>query len=118
MRPAVFGDISDEESVSCVDAYKTDHLKQASILNSKSLQKLYFAHEYKEREQNAFAHLLKNGSIIVFLYDDHELTLIGWAAEYTVRHAVMNGTGCMRIAMYCIREKLGDAGRCNTVRNS
>lgn len=26
--PAVFGDISDEESVSCVDAYKTDHLKQ------------------------------------------------------------------------------------------
>ena len=65
-------------------------LNRASILNSKSLQKLYFAHEYKEREQTAFAQLLKNGSIIVFLYGDHELTpYVDELPEYsTMRHAV------------------------------
>lgn len=82
-------------------------LNRASILNSKSLQKLYFAHEYKEREQNAFAHLLKNGSIIVFLYGDHELTpYVDELPEYsTMRHAVDEWNRlCTEIAMYCIRE--------------
>lgn len=46
-----------------------------SILNSRSLQGFYCSDSgYSENEKEAFSELLQNGSIIVFLYGDNELT--------------------------------------------
>lgn len=83
-------------------------LNRASILNSRSLQRFYCPNNgYSEREKDAFARLLQNGSIIVFLYGDNELTpYISKLPQYsTMRHSVDAWNDlCKRISMCCIRE--------------
>nr|WP_288732507.1 toll/interleukin-1 receptor domain-containing protein [uncultured Anaerobutyricum sp.] len=82
-------------------------LNRAAILNSKSLQKLYFKNKYDEREKIAFAKLLENGSIIVFLYGNNELSpYIYELPEYSTMHYAVDEWNrlCTKITMYCIRE--------------
>lgn len=83
-------------------------LNRASILNSRSLQRFYCSdRDYSEVEKEAFATLLENGSIIVFLYGDNELTpYVSKLPQYsTMRHSVEAWNDlCTRISMYCIRE--------------
>ena len=83
-------------------------LNRASILNSRSLQGFYCDdHGYEDKEKEAFASLLQNGSIIVFLYGDNELTpYISKLPQYsTMRHSVEAWNDlCTHVSMYCIRE--------------
>lgn len=83
-------------------------LNRASILNSRSLQRLYcLGNSFDENEEAAFASLLENGSIIVFLYGDGELTpYVSKLPQYTtMQHAVSDWNKlCEKISMYCIRE--------------
>lgn len=83
-------------------------LNRASILNSRSLQGFYcFNNDYSENEKESFSELLQNGSIIVFLYGDNELTpYVSELPKYsTMRHSIEAWNNlCTRISMYCIRE--------------
>ena len=83
-------------------------LNRASILNSRSLQGFYCSDSgYSENEKEAFSELLQNGSIIVFLYGDNELTpYVSKMPKYsTMRHSVEAWNDlCTQISMYCIRE--------------
>ena len=83
-------------------------LNRASILNSRSLQGFYCSDSgYSEKEKKAFSSLLQNGSIVVFLYGDRELTpYISRLPQYsTTRNAVEEWNKlCTEIPMYCIRE--------------
>lgn len=83
-------------------------LNRASILNSRSLQGFYCCDsDYNVKEKEAFSALLQNGSIIVFLYGDNELTpYISKMPQYsTLRHSIESWNDlCAKISMYCIRE--------------
>lgn len=83
-------------------------LNRAAILNSRSLQGLYcFDSAYSMDEKKAFSVLLHNGSIIVFLYGDNELTpYVSRLPKYsTMKHSVEAWNNlCTKISMYCIRE--------------
>lgn len=83
-------------------------LNRASILNSQSLQKFYFSESgLPAAEKDAFRKLIRNGSIIIFLYGNNELTpYIEHRPSYsTVLHAVEEWNAlCSEIPMYCIRE--------------
>lgn len=83
-------------------------LNRASILNSRSLQKFYSSEKgYGEKEKDAFSELLRDGSIVVFLYGDNELTpYVSNLPKYsTLQHSIEAWNDlCTRISMYCIRE--------------
>ena len=83
-------------------------LNRAAILNSRSLQGFYCPDKsYGDEECNAFSKLLQNGSIVVFLYGDNELTpYVSMPLQYsTMEHSVEAWNElCTRISMYCIRE--------------
>lgn len=83
-------------------------LNRAAILNSRSLQKLYCRDGgYSENEKKAFASLLQNGSIVVFLYGDKEFTpYIAELPQYeTMTHAIKEWNAlCKKVSIYCIRE--------------
>lgn len=83
-------------------------LNRASILNSHGIQPLYFEDsDCSERDREAFSKLLQNGSIVVFLYGDNELTpYISSMPSYdTMRKAVAEWNKlCSKYSIYCIRE--------------
>ncbi len=80
-------------------------VNRASLLNSHNFKKLY-GRDY-DVNKNAFTELLKNGSIIIFLYGDNELTpYVANHPKYTtVDHSIeLWNELCTEIPMYCIRE--------------
>lgn len=82
-------------------------LNRASILNSRSIQRFYCDSGYTYNEKKAFEELLKNGSIIVFLYGNNELTpFVSKLPDYSTMSYAIDAWNdlCTRISMYCIRE--------------
>lgn len=83
-------------------------LNRASILNSHGIQALYYSDsDCPESEKKAFSELLQDGSIVVFLYGDQEMTpYVSTLPKYdTMKKAIREWNQlCSRIAMYCIRE--------------
>lgn len=83
-------------------------VNRASILNSHSLQRLYCdEYGYDSDEKAAFLKLLRDGSIVVFLYGDKEITpYISKLPKYSIKKSVVEEWNnlCMQIPMYCIRE--------------
>lgn len=83
-------------------------LNRASILNSHGLQRLYYEDSgHPEADRKAFSDLLRDGSIVVFLYGDHEMTpYISEMPKYdTMKKTVQEWNRlCSRVSMYCIRE--------------
>lgn len=83
-------------------------LNRASILNSHGLQALYFEDsDCSEKDRDAFVKLLHNGSIVVFLYGDNEVTpyISNMPSYDTMRYAVLEWNKlCTNHSIYCIRE--------------
>lgn len=86
-------------------------INRASILNSRSLRRLYCPSEHSdpelESDQEAFIQLLANGTIVVFLYGNHEITPhVNKTPEYSTEAYAVNAWNglCRRVQMYCIRE--------------
>lgn len=111
---------SSDEVKKCIDAFQLKNLflslmhnrqiilNRASFLNSPCLYKYYVDDsEYLPADKEAFDSLLSNGSLIVFLYGDNEIT--PYVSEYPLydinKQTVESWNRlCSRIAMYCIRE--------------
>ena len=83
-------------------------LNRASILNSRVLQSLYFEDSgVGSSDREAFIRLLQNGSIVVFLYEDNDLTpYVSYLPAFdTMQKAIDEWNRlCSCASMYCIRE--------------
>ncbi len=83
-------------------------LNRASILNSRVLQSLYFEDSGSGAgDRDAFIRLLQNGSIVVFLYENNDLTpYVSYLPAFdTMQKAIDEWNKlCSRVSMYCIRE--------------
>ena len=81
-------------------------INKSAILNTLALRNCYM----KKNERKAFVELLTNGSIVVFLYGDGEMTpLVHTMPKYeTDREAIEAWNDlCSNIPVYCIRENWG-----------
>lgn len=83
-------------------------INRAAILNSHSLSGLYSSNEEKDSvEKEAFLRLLENGSIVVFLYGDNEISpFLKKFPKYAINQDAIKEWNrlCQTKHLYCIRE--------------
>lgn len=105
-------DIIADEQQKCLLSSLIHHrqiiINKSAILNTLALRDLYV----NKDKSNAFKKLLRNGSIVVFLYDENEMSpFVDKLPKYETNDNAINAWNdiCKEVPVYCIRENWGSS---------